>query len=110
VSTNVRVQVMPPDPQVQVLSVDPPAVSVRLEERKEKQVPVVANIMDAAAFGYDWQSPAITPTHVLVTGSAPAVDQVSSASVDMYLRGARGPVEGSSSYLSETTLATLPIP
>jgi YbbR domain-containing protein len=90
---DVRVQVMPPDPQVQVLSVDPPAVRVRLEERKEKQVPVVANIMDAAAFGYDWQSPVITPTHVLVTGSAPAVDQVSSASVDMYLRGARGPVE-----------------
>jgi YbbR domain-containing protein len=90
---DVRVQVMPPDPQVQVLAVDPPAVKVRLEERKEKQVPVTANIMDAAAFGYDWQSPVITPTYVLVTGSAPAVDQVSSASVDIYLRGARSPVE-----------------
>lgn len=90
---DVRVQVMPPDPQVQVLAVDPPAVRVRLEERKEKQVSVTANIMDAAAFGYDWQSPVITPTHVVVTGSAPAVDQVTSASVDMYLRGARSPVE-----------------
>ena len=90
---DVRVQVMPPDPQVQVLAVDPPAVRVRLEERKEKRVPVVVNIMDAPAFGYDSQSPVISPTHVLVTGSAPAVDQASSASVDMYLRGARGPVE-----------------
>jgi YbbR domain-containing protein len=90
---DVRVQVMPPDPQVQVLAVDPPVVRVRLEERKEKQMPVVVNIMDAPAFGYDWQSPVISPTHVLVTGSGPAVDQVSTVSVDMYLRGARVPVE-----------------
>jgi YbbR domain-containing protein len=90
---DVRVQVMPPDPQVQVLTVDPPVVRVRLEDRKAKEIPVVVNIMDAPAFGYDWQSPVISPTHVLLTGSAPAVDQVSSASVDMYLRGARAPVE-----------------
>jgi YbbR domain-containing protein len=92
---DVRVQVMPPDPQVQVLAVDPPVVRVRLEERKAKEMPVVVNIMDAPAFGYDWQSPVISPTYVLLTGSAPAVDQVSSASVDMYLRGARAPVERS---------------
>jgi YbbR domain-containing protein len=83
---------MPPDPQVQVLDVDPPVVRVRLEERKEKKLPVVVNIMDSAAFGYDWQTPVISPTHVLVTGSAPAVDQATTASVDMYLRGARMPV------------------
>ena len=44
---------------------------VRLEERKEKRLPVTVNIMDATAFGYSWQSPVISPTHVLVTGSAP---------------------------------------
>jgi hypothetical protein len=92
---DVRVQVMPPDPQVQVLSVDPPVVKIRLEERKEKLVPVVVNVMDTPAFGYDWQTPAVQPTRVLVSGSAPAVDQVASASVDMYLRGARAPVERS---------------
>ena len=92
---DVRVQVMPPDPQVQVLAVDPPVVRVRLEERKEKRLPVVVNIMDAPAFGYDWQSPVISPTHVLLSGSAPAVDQVSTVSVDMYLRNARAPVERS---------------
>jgi YbbR domain-containing protein len=92
---DVRVQVMPPDPQVQVLAVDPSAVRVRLEERKEKRLPVTVNIMDATAFGYSWQSPVISPTHVIVTGSAPAVDQASAASVDMYLRGARNSVERS---------------
>lgn len=92
---DVPVQVLAPDPQVQVTAVDPPQIRVRLEERTEKSVPVRVNILDAPAFGYNWQTPVITPTHVLVTGSAPLVNQVESAGVDMYLRGARGTVERS---------------
>jgi YbbR domain-containing protein len=92
---DVPVQVLSPDPQVQVTAVDPPQIRVRLEERKEKSVPVRVNILDAPAFGYNWQTPVITPTHVLVSGSQPLVDQVDSAAVDMYLRGARGAVERS---------------
>jgi YbbR domain-containing protein len=90
---DVKVQVKAPDPQVQVLAVDPPMIRVRLEERKEKLLPVRVNIMDAPAFGHDWQTPVITPTQVLVSGSGPLVDQVDSATVDMYLRGSRTPVE-----------------
>jgi YbbR domain-containing protein len=92
---DVRVQVKSPDPQVQVLAADPAMIRVRLEQRKEKQVPVRVNIMDAPAFGYDWLSPVISPTQVSVAGSAPLVDQVDSAVVDMYLRSARTPVERS---------------
>jgi YbbR domain-containing protein len=90
---DVPVQVLSPDPQVQVTAVDPPQIRVRLEERKEKSVPVRVNILDAPAFGYNWQTPVVTPTHVLVSGSGPLVDQVDSAAVDMYLRGAKGVVE-----------------
>jgi YbbR domain-containing protein len=90
---DVPVQVKPPDPQVRVLSVDPPVIRVRLEERREKSLPVKVNIMDAPAFGYEWQTPVITPTQVLISGSAPILDEVASVSVDMYLRGARAPVE-----------------
>lgn len=90
---DVAVQVMPPDPQVQVLAVDPPVIRVRLEERKQKPIPVTVNVMDEPAFGYEWHTPVITPTHVIVSGSAPLVDQVALASVDLYLRGARAPVE-----------------
>src|SRR5512142_1356916 len=50
---DVPVQVNPPDPQVQVLSVDPAIVRVTLQERREKLVTVHANMMDAPAFGYD---------------------------------------------------------
>jgi YbbR domain-containing protein len=92
---DVRVQVLPPDPQVQVTAVDPPIIRVRLEERKQKYVTVQANIMDATAFGYTWHTPVITPTAVLISGSAPLVDQVESAAVDVYLRGARTSIERS---------------
>jgi YbbR domain-containing protein len=90
---DVRVQVKPPDPQVRVLAVDPPVIRVRLEERKEKRVPVRVNVMDATAPGYNWLSPVITPTQVLVFGSASVVDQVDVASVDLYLRSTRTTVE-----------------
>ena len=90
---DVRVQVKSPEPQVQVLTVDPPVIRVWLEEQRQKAVPVYVNILDAPAFGYDWQSPVISPTKVLVQGSASVVEQVESAAVDMYLRGARATVE-----------------
>lgn len=92
---DVPVQVLSSDPQVQVTAIDPAQIRVRLEERIEKSVPVRVNILDAPASGYDWQTPVVTPTHVLVSGSGPLVSQVQSAGVDMYLRGARGAVERS---------------
>lgn len=92
---DVPVQVLSPDPQVQVTAVDPPKIRVRLEERKERSVPVSVNVLDAPASGYNWQTPIITPTHVLISGSGPLVDQVQVAAVDLYLRGARGTVERS---------------
>lgn len=90
---DVPVQVKPPDPQVQVMDVEPPMIRVRLEERKQKAFPVRVNIMDAPAFGYNWQTPVITPTEVIVSGSGPLVDQVDSVIVDFYLGSARSTVE-----------------
>ena len=75
------------------MAVDPPVIRVRLEERKGKTVPVRVNVLDAPAFGYNWQTPVITPTHVIVSGSGPLVDQVDSVSSDVYLRGSRGTIE-----------------
>ncbi len=90
---DVPVQVLTPDSQVQVTAVDPPQIRVRLEERRERSIPVSVNVLDAPASGYNWQTPVITPTHVLISGSGPLVDQVQVAAVDLYLRGARGTVE-----------------
>ncbi len=90
---DVPVRVLPPDPQVQVTAVDPPVVRVRLEERKEKSLPVQVNIMDAPAFGYTWGTPVVTPTQVTVVGASSWVDQVAIVSVDFYFGGARATVE-----------------
>lgn len=90
---SVPVQVLPPDPQVQVMAITPPVIRVRLEELRQRSLPVQINIMDAPAFGYTWDTPVITPTHVSVTGSASWVEQVATVSADFYLGGARGPVE-----------------
>jgi YbbR domain-containing protein len=90
---DVSVQVSPPDPQVQIMGVDPPVIRVRVEEQKQKSVPVHVNVMDAPAFGYNWQTPVISPTHVSVSGSAPLVDQVDSVAAELYLRSARSTVE-----------------
>lgn len=90
---DVPVRVLPPDPQVQVTAVNPPVVRVRLEERKEKSLPVQVNIMDAPAFGYTWGTPVVTPTQVTVAGASSWVDQVAVVSVDFYFGGARATVE-----------------
>jgi YbbR domain-containing protein len=56
-------------------------------------VPVRVNVLDAPAFGYDWLSPVISPTEVIVSGSTPLVDQVETAAAEIYLRGARADVK-----------------
>jgi YbbR domain-containing protein len=90
---DVPIQVKPPDPEVQVLSVNPQMVRVRLVEKREKSVPVRANIMDDPAFGYNWLTPVVTPTQVIISGAMPVVDQVESATVEVYLRASRTAVE-----------------
>ncbi|MEJ5197291.1 MAG: CdaR family protein [Anaerolineae bacterium] len=90
---DVWVQVKPPDPEVQILTVNPPKVRVRIEARREKLVPVRVNVLDAPAFGYDWRTPVVSPTQVTVSGSTPQVEQVEIAAVDIYLRGARNTIE-----------------
>ena len=90
---DVRVQVSTSDPEVQVLNVEPAVIRVRLEKSKAKVLPVRVNVLDAPTFGYDWYTPVVTPTEVMVSGSTSVVDQVQSVSVDMYLRGARSTVE-----------------
>ncbi len=90
---SVPVQVLPPDPQVEVTGVTPPVISVRLEQLKERSLSVLVNIMDAPAFGYTSAAAVVTPTLVSVTGATSWVDQVATVSADFYLGSARTSVE-----------------
>jgi YbbR domain-containing protein len=90
---NVSVRVTRRDPQVTVLEVHRPEYTVTIDRRAEKEVPVQVEIMDSAAFGYDWQPPIYTPMTVTVRGPASQVEQVVRARAEVFLRGAKSQVE-----------------
>ena len=91
--TEVPVQVSHPDPDVKIVDVRPTEITVRLEELLSKTLTVQVQVMDTAPFGYESNTPIITPTTVTITGAAPYVDDVRSAVVAVFLRDARQTVQ-----------------
>ncbi len=90
---DVSVRVTRRDPQVTVLEVQRPEYTVVLDARIEKEIPVQVEIMDGAAFGYEWQAPIYTPITVTISGPQSQVDQVTRARAEVYLRSAKSQVE-----------------
>jgi YbbR domain-containing protein len=81
------------DPQVTVVAVDPPGVSVQLENIKQVPVEVRVRILDDAPLGYEFKTPIATPISVTVMGPQVLVDQVNDATADVALRGAKTPID-----------------
>lgn len=75
------------DPQVHILEVIPPAASVRLEEVRERTVPVKVNLVGNVPFGYVYGKPRVDPEVVVVSGPSSLVQSVDNASVDVRLDG-----------------------
>lgn len=75
------------DPQVHVLEVIPPTTSVRLEEVRERTMPVRVNLVGNVPFGYVYGKARVDPEVVVVTGPSSLVQSVESASVDVRLDG-----------------------
>ncbi|MBM4465193.1 MAG: hypothetical protein FJ014_06540 [Chloroflexi bacterium] len=92
---DVEVQVTCSDRFVNILEVQPPEVSVRLEEYKEKELGVKAKVMDNPPLGYVDRTPAVTPSAAKVSGPASMVDQISELVAEIYLGGAKGVLERS---------------
>lgn len=90
---DVSVKITRRDPQMTVLEVQRPEYTVVLDARIEKEVPVQVEIMDGAAFGYEWQAPIYTPVTVTVSGPQSQVEQVTRARAEIYLRNAKSQVE-----------------
>ncbi|MFM7174309.1 MAG: YbbR-like domain-containing protein, partial [Caldilinea sp.] len=89
----VSVKVTRRDPQVAVLTVQRSEYTVTIDQHVQKEIPVQVEIMDGAAFGYEWQQPIYTPMTVTVSGPATQVSQVVRARAEIYLRGAKSQVE-----------------
>ncbi len=90
---DVAVKVTRRDPQVSVLAVQRPELTVILDRLVEKEVPVQVEIMDGTAYGYDWQAPIYTPVTVTVSGPESQVQQVTKARAEIFLGNAKSQVE-----------------
>lgn len=91
---DVEIQVTCTDRFVEILEKQPPEVSVRLEEYKEKELGVQAKVMDTPHLAYIDRTPVVTPSKARVSGPASMVDQVSELVAEIYLRAAKETVEG----------------
>lgn len=80
------------DSTVRIMGTDPETVTVALEERKEKEVPVRVNLAGSPPQGYDYQPPEFIPDIVTVIGPASRVELVDSVWIDVELEGAESTV------------------
>ncbi len=90
---DVEVQVACSDKSIKIVSKKPEKITVRLEKLAEKEVDVKVNILDSPPLGYVARPASVTPAKVKVKGAGPMVDQVATAAVDFFLRGAKDTVE-----------------
>lgn len=89
----VGVKIIPADPRVKIISVDPPTVTVHLEEIKQVPIEVRVRVLDEPALGYEIKSPVVTPLTVTITGPRGDIEQVNDATVEVALRGAKSPIQ-----------------
>ncbi len=83
-----------PDPRIRVVETIPSRVSVQLDERLERAVPVRLQLSGTVPVGYIAGDAEIEPATVDVTGPASAVQQIESAAVELRLDGVTAPVDG----------------
>jgi YbbR domain-containing protein len=72
---------------------EPTVLTVELDTVITKTVPVLVEIMDNTAYGYDPQPPIVEPTEIAVTGPAQQVELVTQARTRVFMRNARSQVE-----------------
>ncbi len=89
----VGVNVQTADPQVSVVAVDPPQITVRLEALKQITTEVRVRVLDDAPIGYETKAPQVNPGKVLVSGPQVLIDQINDASADIALRGSKTPID-----------------
>ncbi|MGH2448607.1 MAG: CdaR family protein [Chloroflexota bacterium] len=83
------------NPGIHVAAIRPSHVTVVLEKRMTKHVPVRYHILDTPPSGYQAGDVSAQPSTATVSGPSSIVSQVAQASVYLYLAQARSSVEGS---------------
>ncbi|MER3398306.1 MAG: hypothetical protein C4315_10990 [Chloroflexota bacterium] len=88
----VPVQVTSSDPNVRVLQVIPPAITVRLEPLRQESFTVRVELEGTPPVGYINRSPRVSPDTVTVRGADPLVRQVRSVVAVVRLESARSTI------------------
>ena len=80
------------DSSIRIIAADPDTVTVALEQRKEKEVPVRVNLAGSPPLGYRYQPPEFLPDIVKVIGPASKVELVDAAWIEVELDDAESTV------------------
>lgn len=99
-SFDVPIRVTSEDPQVTVVSIEPQTINVTIEPAKSRFFGARAEVLDAAPLGYSFKPPTINESQVVVSGPASLVDQVAEVVAEVYLRGARAPIEREATFVA----------
>ncbi|MBI3959549.1 MAG: hypothetical protein HY328_12140 [Chloroflexi bacterium] len=99
-SHDVTVAVTGVNPDVEILGQQPRQLRVQIEKVITKTVPIQLDIVDTAAFGYDWQTPITEPERVEISGPETQVNQVQAAHAEVRLLGTKTQVERSQSLVA----------
>ncbi len=96
----VPVKVQVDDARVVVLSVEPAMLQVTIEPAKSRFFDARAQVLDDAPLGYTYKPPMLSQVQVTVSGPASLVDQVNEVLAEVFLRGARAPVDREATLLA----------
>lgn len=99
---NVVVSVVNPD--IEVLAQEPRQLRVQLESVITKTVPIVVDVVDSAALGYDWQTAIVEPDVAEVSGPEALVNQVQAVHAEVLLLGTKTQIERNASLLPRNGL------
>jgi YbbR domain-containing protein len=91
----VPVRVEPASSLVRILGTSPSAVTIRLDTRAEKMLPVRVSVYGNPPLGYAAGIPVVEPSQVQVSGPQTLVDQVTELSAEVYLAGEKDALDRS---------------
>ena len=87
------------NPDIEILAQQPRQLRVQIENVITKTVPILVDIVDTAAFGYDWQTAIVEPDVAEIFGPETLVNQVQAVRAEVLLLGTKTQIERSASLL-----------
>lgn len=98
-SHDVDVIVSVVNPDIEILAQQPRQLRVQIESVITKTVPIVVDVVDSAALGYDWQTAIVEPEMAEISGPEALVNQVQAVHAEVLLLGTKTQIERNATLL-----------